>query len=97
MERLLDNLWSNAVKYSEAGTVIKLHGDKKEIRMENISSKEVVFSSNLADPFIKGDPVRSGKTGSGLGLIIARNIAELHGYLLELFYEDGRFIVKISL
>lgn len=97
MERLLDNLWSNAVKYSEAGTVIKLHGDKKSIRMENISSKEVVFSSNLADPFIKGDPARSGKTGSGLGLVIARNIADLHGYLLELFYEDGRFIVKISL
>jgi two-component system sensor histidine kinase MtrB len=53
----------------------------------------------IFDRFVKGDPARGGRSeGSGLGLSIARENAELHGGSLDLAEaHDGgtRFVLTL--
>lgn len=96
MTQVIDNLISNAVKYSIEGSVIEIHLDDKGYEISNAS--EVDFDMDVMDllkPFIKGDNSRSGKMGSGIGLTIAKNLLEQHRYNLELDYKDGVFVARI--
>jgi nitrogen fixation/metabolism regulation signal transduction histidine kinase len=56
---------------------------------------ETLDAAKLAEPFAKSDTVRSGNSGSGLGLTIVRQIMELHGFRLLLQMRDNVFSVEI--
>lgn len=104
LSQALDNLISNAVKYSEPDSVIEIiaednimSGAKKITFSNSCNEQPDVSVQDLWKPFVKADNSRSNQTGTGIGLTIAKNIFEMHGFKQKLFYEEGRFIVEIQL
>lgn len=82
---LLSNLIGNACKYSDNGTPIRIHVDRRETQVhvsvidqgEGISDEDL---GRLFSPFERGTNAKTLKLpGTGLGLVIARSIARLHG------------------
>lgn len=85
LERVFDNLIRNAVNYSYEGTNIYLTMGRKEnqveIRIQN-HGKTIPAEKleRIFEQFFRLDSSRASATGgAGLGLAIAKEIAELHG------------------
>lgn len=87
LRRCLTNLLDNAIKYGQSASVsIGVETGKVAIRIRDQGTGvpqdqlEAVF-----EPFYRLETSRSRETGgTGLGLTIARNIAERHGAVLQL-------------
>jgi two-component system, sensor histidine kinase and response regulator len=93
IEQLMNNLLSNATKYSNPGSVVRvaiaLHDNDLEISVadegQGIPSDELEV---IFEPFKKASPKPTGgEKSTGLGLAIAKKIVEAHG---------GRIAVKSS-
>jgi len=105
LRRAIDNLLANALKYSEKpGTVrvsLEAEADSVGIAIENRGKAigreqaERLFERFYKAEESRSDPAEGG--GAGLGLAIARGIAELHGGRAYLDYEDGRFRFVLAL
>ena len=99
---IIKNLVSNALRYSkpEDGPVrISARREKGalvvEIRDRGPGFKPEQISS-IGEPFYRGDPSRTRETGgSGLGLYLARLVAEAHGGTLKVdeTYTDGACVI----
>ncbi|HHY82729.1 MAG TPA: HAMP domain-containing histidine kinase [Clostridiales bacterium] len=83
--RLIENLASNAIRYNPKGTLVTvslaLKGNQIFI---DLSDDGIGIPDHLAEhifkPFVRADDSRNSKTGgSGLGLSIAKKIANAHG------------------
>jgi len=83
--RIIQNLVNNAIRYNPQGTTVAVnllvHDDKAVI---DISDDGIGIPAHIAQdifkPFVRADDSRnSGTGGSGLGLSIAKKIAEAHG------------------
>lgn len=105
LARAIDNLLMNALKYSLKPGVItvrmKVYDDYIAVEVENrgkpITGEQM---DQLFDRFYKVDYSRSSEgiqAGSGLGLSIARNIAELHQGSLTLQHTDNVFTFQLKL
>lgn len=103
--RAIDNLLMNALKYSlKPGTIsIRLRSNQEQITIE-VENKgtplTVEQADKLFDRFYKVDYSRTSEgiqSGSGLGLSIARNIAELHRGTLTLHHTHNVFTFQLSL
>ena len=98
MSQAMDNLISNVIKYASEDTEVKIKLDKKHIAVSNKCTEEIaVAADELCKPFVKGDNSRSNSKGTGMGLAIVKNIIELHGYKLEVSYEEAFFTANIKL
>ena len=98
VQKMITILLDNAVKYcSEGGTVRfsvnKKHG-KITIETVNTCQRETALDlEHLFDRFYRPDTSRSRKTGgTGIGLSIARAVAEAHGGKLTAEYEGENAI-----
>ncbi|WP_369793892.1 two-component regulator propeller domain-containing protein [Prevotella sp. 10(H)] len=99
--KILNNLFSNAIRYSESYIEIQLDSDDKYfiIKMDNDGNlvpeelKEKIF-----DPFYQLSN-KNEASSSGIGLSLARSLAELHKGSLIFSETDGlnSFILKIPL
>ena len=83
--QVLQNLFSNAIKYNIANGWIKIHAHQTQttihVTIAN-ASKDIPLSDRdrIFDRFYRGDPARTRKIeGLGLGLSLAREIARAHG------------------
>ncbi|MFC9708942.1 sensor histidine kinase [Paenibacillus sp. NPDC056933] len=103
--RAIDNLLMNALKYSlKPGTIyIRMNRHPEHITIE-IENKGTPLTNEQKDKlferFYKVDYSRSSEgiqTGSGLGLSIARNIAELHQGSLTLQHIHNVFTFQLNL
>lgn len=82
--RALDNLVDNARKYDESGLPIHIsaHSDGAMVRVAvrdhgpGIPEREL---ARIFDAFYRGANARAVSSGFGLGLALARRVAELHG------------------
>ena len=84
MEQVLDNIYSNAVKYSPEGGVIET-----SLRMDDgwavISIKDNGLGmteeqvSRIFEKFYRADASNTAISGTGLGMSIVRHIIETHG------------------
>ncbi len=86
--RIIDNLISNAAKYSLPGTRVYLElvvsGGFAGISVTNISREPLdIDPKELKERFVRGDASRH-TDGSGLGLSIAESLAEIQGGTLSL-------------
>lgn len=97
--RVFDNLMNNVAKYAMSGTRVYIDltrdSDKAVITFRNISKYELnVSADELMERFVRGDSSRNTE-GSGLGLSIARSLAELQGGELELNVDGDLFKVSV--
>jgi signal transduction histidine kinase len=101
IKRALTNLFENAVKYGEKAKVsIEQHNEEVKIKIRDHgpgipeSEMEKVFA-----PFYRVDPSRTPeKSGTGLGMAVARDIIRAHGGDIALYnHEQGGLLVLITL
>ncbi len=95
VEQVLNNLVSNAIKYSPEGGQVRLSltSDREDVVFSvsdegiGISREEV---SRLFVPFRRGGMAKEWISGVGLGLCVAKRITEAHGGSLEVESAPGR-------
>ncbi len=98
--RIFDNLMNNICKYALTGTRVYIDILEKEGRAQaifrNISGYELnVSAKELTERFVRGDSSRHTE-GSGLGLSIARSLAELNGGKLDIYIDGDLFKVVLD-
>ncbi len=92
----IENLVSNAVKYTPKGGSISVTMKNSEYRITNDVTRKVDIKG-LKKPFVKGDTSRHDKNSSGLGLSIADTALRRNGYKLKLSCDDSCFSAWIKL
>ncbi|WP_202812133.1 ATP-binding protein [Sulfuricella sp. T08] len=92
LKRCLSNLIDNAIKYGKSATVI-VNDDDKQLQIHILDHGQGIPEAELErvfEPFYRLENSRSRDTGgTGLGLGIARNIAQMHGGELVLKNKAG--------
>ena len=94
-EKIIENLVSNAVKYTPEGGSIKVKADRKRLIITNTVDKKLDVSE-LMKPFVRGEEARSNLGGSGLGLSIAERAAVLNGFRLDISCTDSEFTAGLK-
>ena len=96
LERVLENLLSNAAKHTPEGTAIEIAARHMDGDVEisvadegpGIPAEELRY---LGDRFFRGgDPNARRTRGTGLGLAVVREILKLHDSALEIESQEGR-------
>ncbi len=99
--RILDNIYTNACKYAKRDTrvyvSIKSEEDMAVFIMKNISEYPLnINSDELTERFVRGDISRSTE-GSGLGLSIAKSLADLQKAVFDIQIDGDLFKIIIKL
>ena len=97
--RIFDNLMGNICKYALYGTRVyidvKNELGRAVITFRNISENQLnVSADELMERFVRGDKSRNTE-GSGLGLSIAKSLAELQGGVMELNVDGDLFKASV--
>ncbi|MDU1890350.1 MAG: two-component regulator propeller domain-containing protein [Dysgonomonas sp.] len=100
--KILNNLFSNAIKYSDKIINIKIKQDDTYaiIRFSNDGNLiPAELSERIFDPFYQLEKTKNRNASSGIGLSIARSLAEQHhGYLYcDTDEETTTFVLKLPL
>ncbi|MEG0385258.1 MAG: HAMP domain-containing sensor histidine kinase [Solibacillus sp.] len=90
----IENLMSNAVKYSEAGTEINVTGRIIDKKIELVIQDEghgigEEHIARIFEPFYRADESRS-TPGTGLGLVIVKQVVEMHDGTIAVQSEKGK-------
>ena len=93
INRVVNNLITNAVKYSQVGSTVELEIEEKEnhivfsVKDNGIGISEA-DKKHIFDMFYKGD--NKDKKSYGLGLFISKSIIDAHGSELKVDSELGK-------
>ncbi|HVG60009.1 MAG TPA: ATP-binding protein [Hyalangium sp.] len=95
IEQVLNNLVSNALKYSPAGTRVEMTVQQQgEEVLLSVSDQGIGISveeqRHLFTPFRRSLGARERASGAGIGLSVARRIVEAHGGLIEVDSQPGQ-------
>ena len=102
LERAVGNLVENAIKHSPPGSRVTVRcGARAGASVVEVEDSGPGIAPEHAphvfDRFYRGDPARSRGSGAGLGLPIARAIAEAHGGRLELVRAAPGALFRVTL
>ncbi|MDC0712402.1 HAMP domain-containing sensor histidine kinase [Stigmatella sp. ncwal1] len=105
MEQVLNNLVSNALKYSPTGTRVDVTVSRQQDEaLLTVTDRGIGLSAeakhHLFSPFMRANNARDCAPGAGLGLSVARRIVEAHGGRIEVESQPGQgatFRVRLSL
>ena len=97
--RVFDNILGNVVKYAQPGTRVYIDLTQNDetitISFKNISKEKLnITGEGLMERFVRGDRSRNTE-GSGLGLSIAKSLANLMGGKLEIVIDGDLFKVEV--
>lgn len=95
LETTVENLVSNAVKYTSENGKINIKINNEGLSISNTVEQKVDIEK-LRKPFAKGDTARSNQSGSGLGLAIAETASSANGFKLVLTCTDYDFTAEIK-
>jgi len=105
MYRIMENLFQNICKYAMEGTRVYMdlqveeskEGTQKAVLiLRNISAYSLnINESELMERFVRGDKSRSTE-GSGLGLSITRDLAQLQGGTFDIIIDGDLFKVVME-
>ena len=104
MRHILNNLISNAIKYSSQGSTIDIAVSRRaneielSVRDQGIGI-EAAEMDRIFEQYLRGQNA-AGLAGTGLGLSIVKSAAEVHGGGVEVNSaagEGAEFIVRIPL
>ncbi len=104
LNRLLSVLTENAVKYAkpDGKIFVTLKKNRKSVFLSIANETESPISADdlphLFDRFYRTDTSRNSATGGhGIGLSIAKAVADAHGGVIAATYENGVFAVNVTL
>ncbi len=96
LSRAVENLISNAVKYTSYSGKVEITANEKQFIICNSCDEKLTGKTeDFCKAFGKADASRSDRKGSGMGLAIVKNIALLHKFRLEASASSGKFTAKI--
>jgi two-component system heavy metal sensor histidine kinase CusS len=95
LQRALSNLLSNAIRHTPPGGKVHLQASKEEgyVLLSVSDNGEGIGSEHLPhifDRFYRVDDARSKAENTGLGLALAKTIAELHGGKIQVESKEGQ-------
>ncbi len=90
--RLIDNNLSNAIKYSQRNSTIKVILEKNTLYFK--SKSDAIKDTKKIFKTYERENNSSG--GQGLGLSIVKSICEKYDILVEVYYEDGYNVFKYT-
>ncbi len=103
LEELVNILLDNAVKYADAGGIVRLRltTQKNQVILTCTNpcrAFDEAQAAHLFERFYRSDTAHSDETeGFGLGLSIAQLIAEQHGGTISVSYTNGEVTFQITL
>lgn len=92
LSRILGNVLSNAVKYSDGTLSVALYENGEMVCSNPASSLTKVTAARLFDRFYT---VETGRSSTGLGLSIAKLLTEQMGGTIAADYDDGVLSIRI--
>ncbi|WEK37785.1 MAG: two-component regulator propeller domain-containing protein [Candidatus Pseudobacter hemicellulosilyticus] len=99
LQKILNNLLGNAMKYAASSVLVELIADQRNIRIAVSNDGSTIspeMREKIFEPFFRLD--ESGSTGTGVGLSLSRMLAELHGGQLVLHADaDGLNVFMLLL
>lgn len=93
LSRILGNVMSNAVRYSDGDLRITLTDEGEICFANHAAALDDVTVGRLFDRFYT---VENGRDGTGLGLSIARELTEAMGGTIEASLQKGVFSVRVQ-
>ena len=102
VRKIISNLFSNAIKYSNGTIMVDLEIDHEEnfFTFKVKTDGKLIplsFGNKIFEPFFRLDESGS-QSGTGIGLALARSLAELHGGKLQLLApEDNMNVFALEL
>jgi PAS domain S-box-containing protein len=96
--QVMTNLLGNAIDHGREGAVVAvdLEGGKEAVVLEVRNVAEAIDDPTLQNIFSPFDR-RSGSGGLGLGLFVAREVAQAHGGGVTASRADGQFVIRVVL
>ncbi len=99
--RILDNVLNNILKYAQPNTRVYVDINRKneiaEISFKNVSKDPLnITGAELMERFVRGDSSRNTE-GSGLGLSIAKSLAEVQKGTLDIDIDGDFFKLRVAL
>ncbi|MDR1380071.1 MAG: response regulator [Tannerella sp.] len=98
LKKVLNNLFSNAVRYSDDYIETELVSDERYLYIKIRNNGGLIpydLREKIFDPFYQGDRHRNSPSSSGIGLSLARSLTELHDG--RLYYSHNRSLNEFTL
>jgi two-component system sensor histidine kinase BaeS len=101
--QIMSNLTDNAIKFTPAGGCVTISAGVRDHHLDldvrdtgpGISANEL---PHIFEPFYRGESLNKESAGTGLGLVVARQLAQAHSGCLELMnLGEGGLLARLTL